>query len=89
MANLPGYGNQNTPSKAERERWARSMSSANPPPAAQLGDKAEIAALREALQEQWEANHGEHCRNVWPHDGICYWPKPAILEQGEKEPNQP
>lgn len=42
----------------------------------------EIAALREECQNQWHANHAEHCSNEWPHpEGyICCWPLPPSLE---------
>jgi hypothetical protein len=41
--------------------------------------EAENEALRAELRERWEANHAEHCRNEWPHDGDCYWPPPGVL----------
>jgi hypothetical protein len=42
----------------------------------------ENALLREALREQWEFNHAEHCSNEWPHaEGReCHWPLPLELE---------
>jgi hypothetical protein len=46
-----------------------------------------IAELREALEEEWEANHVEHCSREWPHpEGYrCCWPKPAALFDTEGE----
>jgi hypothetical protein len=47
--------------------------------------KRENAELRRLLQEEWEANHFEHCGRDWPHASghICRWPPPAILNLGE------
>ena len=38
-----------------------------------------FVALHEECVRQWHANHDEHCTNQWPHDGICYWPWPEVL----------
>lgn len=42
---------------------------------------SENLQLREALKEQWECNHTEHCDIDWPHpEGeACMWPLPVIL----------
>jgi hypothetical protein len=47
----------------------------------------ECVALAERLlallQYEWEANHSEHCSNIWPHpenrQGKCAWPPPPEL----------
>lgn len=41
---------------------------------------AENAALREALWQEWSANHYERCTNDWPHKGYCHCPPPRILK---------
>jgi hypothetical protein len=46
------------------------------------GLEQENAELRKALWEQWRANHIEHCRYEWPHDGVCHWPVPDVLNRG-------
>ena len=47
-----------------------------------------VEALREALREQWEINHYEHCTNEWPHEEMerCHWPLPAILRPQTESP---
>lgn len=44
--------------------------------------RAENAALRDELEEQWQANHFEHCSREWPHpEGArCNWERPPILD---------
>ena len=56
--------------------------------------ESEGRALRKALEEQWQANHAEHCRNVdnaghWidkdhpcdaPPPYGCHWPRPRVLD---------
>ena len=39
--------------------------------------------LRKELLEQWEYNHSEHCQFKWPHDGICNWPLPTLIQKEE------
>ena len=41
----------------------------------------EVGLLREALWEQWERNHSEHCDRVWPHPegDRCHWPQPEVM----------
>ncbi len=43
--------------------------------------RADNAALRQALKEQWEANHYDRCGEVWPHPpgDECMWDPPAVL----------
>ncbi len=42
---------------------------------------ARCERLQEALQEQWEANHAEHCeaRDCTGSSDLCGWLRPAIL----------
>lgn len=40
---------------------------------------ARHAQTVEALEHEWFYNHAEHCRNEWPHSGMCHWPQPAAL----------
>lgn len=44
--------------------------------------RQENEQLRQALEEQWEANHFEHCGRDWPHPTgrVCHWPRPEILD---------
>ncbi len=62
--------------------------------------RAEIRHLRAELEEQWMANHDEHCTNVWNaahltetwpepwRDGRfhlkCHWPRPYIMLNGSE-----
>lgn len=41
----------------------------------------ENSSLREALWEEWDANHREHCSDEWPHPegSRCHWPPPEVL----------
>ncbi len=49
--------------------------------------RAENAALRDELEEQWRANHFEHCSREWPHpEGTrCNWERPAILDSPREQ----
>lgn len=40
------------------------------------------AQLREALREEWELNHYEHCKGEWPHAGRCAYPLHPLLGDG-------
>ena len=61
---------------------AKSDLAAQAPALAQevLDQRGPGQALEEALILEWFHNHSEHCRIDWPHDGNCYWPRPALLE---------
>lgn len=43
--------------------------------------EAELVRYREALQQEWEANHAEHCRDEFPCTAgeLCCWPLPSVL----------
>lgn len=34
-----------------------------------------VLTLTTNLETEWFSNHAEHCRNDWPHDGECQWPR--------------
>lgn len=46
---------------------------------------ARLASTESELLNQWEIAHSEMCTNEWPHDGKCYWPKPAALGERSKD----
>lgn len=48
--------------------------------------RGQVTMLRDELRNQWLDNHAEHCRNEWPHEGICHWPLPAALAATEPAP---
>jgi hypothetical protein len=41
--------------------------------------RVENAALREALEEQWEAAHFDHCARLHGPEKACMWPRPEVL----------
>jgi hypothetical protein len=43
--------------------------------------------LTEELLRQWESNHSEHCGSIYPHEGECHWPKPAVLSRRSPKPD--
>lgn len=42
-----------------------------------------VEELVAELWEQWRENHSEHCTNDWPHEGICHWQLPKVLQDQE------
>jgi hypothetical protein len=41
--------------------------------------RATIRQCVDALQDEWESNHAEHCQFQLTHEGQCQWPPPAAL----------
>jgi hypothetical protein len=45
--------------------------------------RLENNALREALEEQWEEAHFDHCGRLHGPDKPCMWPRPELLKPRE------
>ena len=49
--------------------------------------RSENAALREALEKQWEEAHFDHCGRLHGADKQCLWPRPKVLAETRGDPN--
>lgn len=53
----------------------------------------EIEKLREALEEQWQSNHAEHCGHAdcvsMGGTRMCHWERPAALNVASEQLSEP
>ncbi len=76
------------PADSASEERERAMAKSPPDWVADMKNRAALSDAREALREQWEGAHFDHCTRLGS-DGECpkercMWPKPAILSTLER-----